>query len=911
MTINPHDDYEALAKLLYPSIEASGNVYYGQTRKLAIDELFDKNNNGFESYFCSCRKEDDSSQYEQHFHWKLGPFSDTVKIVDDNNEYKKYPVAWLKYSLPKKETEHKHVINSGKYSTYEVEYTLGQPSLYCSLDGLLPNGDTYDNRSFFLDCDGDNKVLYILLYKAPVYEDMDKPLYIEALTDHVTISLQTLSTGEEQWTDELKAQCKYKYGYDDHNQPYTLALDTLVLVPKGIRAYIRCEDRPEFSDGKYLQLKIKSLNEDAEDAEVAVGGNIESMAKFDENGDMLNYAYYCLFRANSLITDASRLYIGKLSNYHSCSYLFSECFRLKTAPSILPCLQLESFCYHNMFCWCSDLEKAPILPARNGASACYMLMFQGLQINNINSDKLHNIICLLKLYSDNYASGLLYNRTDVESITVLQNSGWESATSDTIPNDCRIEELESTIYTSSTDISVSNMPTEKYLVTHGTNNESNGRGYITDPSTLANMEKSFDENNNHPMNTYNSDGSFNQEIWGYKSFCSPVQFRNGIYGEDWSIYTYGYGNNSTSVVISRDESQSASIEIMKQPLADAIILSSVKPDVTADAAKIAIISEKRDNSSTSSILFTADIIELLGPTHTNNLFVRSDISASNIYVTQLTVNESTTFEGTTNISGPLNISNDTTISSELYSRGILPTDSDTYNIGSSNKRYSHVYTANLDVDKIYTSEILASSSSLEGIQIKSAAVFEKAMFANDIFLYGEMVAADNNTSIGTAIYPINKINAISASFSDMPMSVRYVQNTKYPPLIYGGQDVKDAELTPIMHGEIGGFTTYNEAANEYVTEAGTIVYGWVVYDKNSQPLVTTRKHPGDIIVSAESSRFTIYEASISEVAVNLNGRKFYGWFRLLSLVTLEEDNDYKAKALLIQVAQESPTYSTT
>ena len=34
MAINKHDDYEALAKLLYPSIEASGNVYYGQTRKL-------------------------------------------------------------------------------------------------------------------------------------------------------------------------------------------------------------------------------------------------------------------------------------------------------------------------------------------------------------------------------------------------------------------------------------------------------------------------------------------------------------------------------------------------------------------------------------------------------------------------------------------------------------------------------------------------------------------------------------------------------------------------------------------------------------------------------------------------------------------------------------------------------------
>lgn len=49
MPDNINNDYNELAKLIYPSIEASGNVYYGQTRKLAIDELFNINDGGFES----------------------------------------------------------------------------------------------------------------------------------------------------------------------------------------------------------------------------------------------------------------------------------------------------------------------------------------------------------------------------------------------------------------------------------------------------------------------------------------------------------------------------------------------------------------------------------------------------------------------------------------------------------------------------------------------------------------------------------------------------------------------------------------------------------------------------------------------------------------------------------------------
>ena len=87
---NNHNDYEELSSLLYPSIEASGNVYYGQTRKLAIDELFSINDGGFESNIKTIRRQTDSNEdwfeYISYFCWKFGPLNGRIRIAPCDND---------------------------------------------------------------------------------------------------------------------------------------------------------------------------------------------------------------------------------------------------------------------------------------------------------------------------------------------------------------------------------------------------------------------------------------------------------------------------------------------------------------------------------------------------------------------------------------------------------------------------------------------------------------------------------------------------------------------------------------------------------------------------------------------------------------------------------------------------------
>ena len=105
MSINPKDDYNALGSLFYPSIEASGNAYYGQTRKLAIDELFNTNNSGF----LSCIVSRPLGSDEKYFSWELGPLKGCLKVFNDF--YDSDNIYFAKYNIKLKKGERNNYEN--------------------------------------------------------------------------------------------------------------------------------------------------------------------------------------------------------------------------------------------------------------------------------------------------------------------------------------------------------------------------------------------------------------------------------------------------------------------------------------------------------------------------------------------------------------------------------------------------------------------------------------------------------------------------------------------------------------------------------------------------------------------------------------------------------------------------------
>ena len=100
--------------------------------------------------------------------------------------------------------------------------------------------------------------------------------------------------------------------------------------------------------------------------------------------------------AYSGITEAPELKVEDLSNGYGCYYnMFAGCTELTKAPE-LPATKLSGYCYAYMFQNCK-LEVAPVLPAAELVSQCYYYMFS-------NCYKLKSLTCLATSITDNSAT---------------------------------------------------------------------------------------------------------------------------------------------------------------------------------------------------------------------------------------------------------------------------------------------------------------------------------------------------------------------------------------------------------------------------------------------------------------------------------------------------------------------------
>lgn len=616
MAANPHDDYESLAKLLYPSIEASGNVYYGQTRKLTIDTLFNKNNFGFESHIESERLADSTADYgftySAKYCWKLGPFHGMFDYAPD----KDYDVYYAKYKIVLEDSTHLlslPPLSSGNFPIYERDAKVEYEDLYFNY-GRVPDSDTeyWDGRNFYVIKDGNDYFLYIAVKQNHMQDHLpewcDDGLMIEldpsCTNSHI---FRILPSGIEGYYE-----IKRKDTTEWHNINDSYAQGHIEVKPGEPVAIRSTSDRPIYNFNTCAEFKHIA---NAEQCKIRLYGPISALSYkgASDTGYTYNYLrlfyectelvkaptiagnvahkseYYATFahctnlvevpklQATTLYTRCycsmfaectslkiapiSSIYATDTNSVYECDSMFYGCTSLEIAPEVLSVGNNKEGTFFQTFLGCTSLKVAPELPATAVGHQCYTAMFYGCTlIDSIsvgligdctspgytNHDSMHNWLDGVSPTGTFYCTEGSQYRSGSSGIP----SGWVRKT---YPRPKEQSLPDSSDYIRDT------------MITSGSDSDSNGRGSVTDKSTAFSMLKSnpFLDGSVQP-NTYNEDGSYNQDIWGYKCFNSPVSFRNGIYGEfgnltsfDSSDITDAYGEPKGGIELAcRDDNES-------------------------------------------------------------------------------------------------------------------------------------------------------------------------------------------------------------------------------------------------------------------------------------------------------------------------------------------------------------------
>ena len=155
-------------------------------------------------------------------------------------------------------------------------------------------------------------------------------------------------------------------GWEDY------AFNTVIPLNAGQSCKWRCKSHPTMQTySNHVQFVMTG--------KIEASGSCSSMLSSDfENITSLSgydYAFYNLFKSCTELTKAPELPATTLSR--SCySSMFEGCTSLMQAPE-LPATTLTNYCYSNMFYGCTSLMQAPELPATTLTNYCYSNMFEG------------------------------------------------------------------------------------------------------------------------------------------------------------------------------------------------------------------------------------------------------------------------------------------------------------------------------------------------------------------------------------------------------------------------------------------------------------------------------------------------------------------------------------------------------
>lgn len=411
MPDNINNDYNELAKLIYPSIEASGNVYYGQTRKLAIDELFNINDGGFESSIKTIRRQTDSNEdgfeYISYFCWKFGPLNGRIRIVPCVNDkfvftFANFPelekiyhlddtyitndstdtivgTLFIRYKLLLNDNTVEHILNSGTFNSYEKIISLDTNDIRVYItdncDPTNVNNRDIDDRNIFVKHENDAYYLFVKLCKCADVEKPGDALYFTNTNDGES-TVKLIVNGD------VQTDYEYYKSYRTGWQKYNIG-DVITLANINDKVYFRgSRSSQSVAAGvsNYMQFNLTG--------KLSVGGNINSLLSPDEYVYKNIYDYntfesanadtfWGLFYDQSALVDASQLKLNTNKLVLYCySNMFYGCTSLTHAPE-LSATTLANSCYSYMFRNCTSLVQAPELPATTLAGHCYSSMFYG------------------------------------------------------------------------------------------------------------------------------------------------------------------------------------------------------------------------------------------------------------------------------------------------------------------------------------------------------------------------------------------------------------------------------------------------------------------------------------------------------------------------------------------------------
>lgn len=177
-----------------------------------------------------------------------------------------------------------------------------------------------------------------------------------------------------------------KYSYDGEEWTTWNANTTITLTNVGDVVYVKGNNPNGIGRGDmdtnngYMQF---ITGENSDSPKISASGNINSLLDDDDGSsitvlpgslsDGYAWCYYRLFRNCSNLTKAPQLPAIEVYT-HSYREMFYGCSKLSAAPS-LPATEIASYCYYNMFYGCSSITTAPELPATKMYYASYSHMF--------------------------------------------------------------------------------------------------------------------------------------------------------------------------------------------------------------------------------------------------------------------------------------------------------------------------------------------------------------------------------------------------------------------------------------------------------------------------------------------------------------------------------------------------------